>query len=135
MSAPKIEVRRVTRPQAKCSGIAIDVDLTNGTPLYAVRVLQDDGVRERTVAVTADESGALRVWNLLARMLGAQRYVARVEGGYRVMPTNGALIIRSTQPRRTRRVALRRRPASRRRAAPGMPAAHHANEREIIARN
>ena len=135
MSAPKIEAPHLTRPQAKCSGIAIDVEFSGATPLYTVRVLHDDDVQGRTVAVTPDEGGALRVWNMLARMLGAQRYVACAEGGYRVMPTSGALLMRSMQPRRARRVALRRRPASRRREAAGIAAARHVNEREIIARN
>ena len=134
MSAHSFEARSTTRPQRKYAGVAIDVDVSDGIPLYAVRVLHDDGDQERTVAVTADEGGAVRVWNLLARMLGAQRFVACAEGGYRVVPTSGALVMRTMQPRRGRRVVLRRRPASRQRVGTAIANACHTGEREIIAR-
>jgi hypothetical protein len=122
--------------RARCAGVAIDVDLSSGAPLYVVMILRDGETRGRTVAMSLDEAGARRAWDVLARILNVPRYVALPEGGYRrVAITIGSLAKTPAYPRRGRRLALRRRPAARRRLAAPIAPARYGNEREIIARN
>ena len=125
----------LTRLRARCTGVAIDVDVSTGVPRYAVKVLQE-GSAGRTVVIVPDEASARRVWVLLARVLAAPRFVARPDGGFLAVTTMiGPLVGRPVQPRRGRRVALRRKPAARRRPNPPIVAARYSSEREIIARS
>ena len=118
---------------ARASGVAIDVDASAETPVYSVYLMNDPGTAGHRIAATPDETAARRIWSLLSRALRVPRFVAGIDGGFRpVDHMVGPLVCRPDHPRRDRRVALRRRPLSRRWKAAAGPSVVHAGEREII---
>ncbi len=136
MSSALAHIRTLTSQHQNCAGVAIDVDLSSGVAVYSVLLLDADGMEGRPFVTTADEVGAKRAWHLLARVMRIARFVASPEGGYRVVSaTMGALVVRPMQARRSRRVALRRRPSARKNLAAPIRVLRYAGEREIIARN
>ena len=126
---------RETSPldRTRFGGVAIDVDTRTHTPMYMVLMLSSEGKPTSTVIVTADETGAKRVWRLLARVLRKPRYIACISGGYRPLEKIvGALVTRSCLARRKPRRGPRRRPASRRALTKQIAPICYRSEREII---
>lgn len=118
---------------ADTCGVAIDVEIASDTPVYSVYLLAGEGRHARRIALTRDERAARRLWSLLARSLHVPRFVAQVSGGFRALDTLfGAVVAKPHAARRGRRIALRRRPSSRRTKASAGTLAIHAGEREII---
>lgn len=118
---------------ADVRGIAIDVEVSADAPAYSVYLLTGEGRQARRIALTTDERAARRLWGLLARSLHVPRFIAEIGGGFRALDTMfGPVIARPASARRGRRVAIRRRPLSRRAKAQTGPHAIHAGEREII---
>lgn len=129
---PSLSVAALAAAEASC-GVAIDVDASADIPVYSVHLLSDGGRFARRIAATADETAARRVWCLLARSLRVPRFVAEIGGGFRAVDRMlGPVVCRQAASRRGRRVALRRRPSSRRAIAAEGRFAIHAGEREII---
>ncbi len=119
--------------RADACGVAIDVEVSADAPVYSVYLLAGDGNRARRIALTTDERAARRLWSLLARSLRVPRFIAQVSGGLRALDTiYGPVVAKAPAARRGRRIAIRRRPSSRRTKAQAGGRAIHAGEREII---
>ena len=118
---------------ADACGVAIDVEVSTEAPVYSVYLLVREGAHARRIALTTDEQAARRLWGLLARSLRVPRFIAQVSGDFRALDVMyGSVVAKAPAARRGRRMAIRRRPSSRRAKAQAGARAIHTGEREII---
>jgi hypothetical protein len=123
-------------------GIAIRVIPPEAGSEGAVAVMlehRDQALSVPLMVATGPEGDAVAEWQRWGRVLGRPLLIADGDGFREPFERIGAVRVRTAQPRRRVRGALRRRrPSILMRRKPGRPSAQprvHRDEREIIARN